>query len=415
MDRELPAGTQRRRQYRIAAGIVAVCAVLVSGSWVLNAVISPTLKRSKMQTFIAEVGRIEATVSASGVVVPEFEQVITSPVVSTIEQIYCHSGDTVAVGQRVLALDMQALTLSLQKLQDELDLQKARKQQLTLQLERRTIDLQAEYDIKKLQTQFVQSQYDRIKHLYDIGGATGGDFSRAALDLEIANREFELLGEQITNQQAALQTELNAVDLQVRIQQSELDELNRQMELADVRSRSNGVVTWINDNIGTQVAPGREIAKIADLNSFKIISSISGVHADKLQVGGPVNVRLGERILIGQITVVEPSVENGVMTFIVELEEKGDPVLRPNLRADVYVVTSSKENVVRVKNGQFHTGAVGQKVFVIEDNEAIARNITTGLANYEWVELQGDIAAGDTVIVSSMREYQHMNSVAIDD
>lgn len=415
MDRDLPAGTVKRRRFRMAAAIVAVCGVLVVAAWGLNALISPTLKRSKLQTATAEIGRIEATVSATGLVVPEFEQVITSPVVSTIERAFCHSGDTVTIGQRVLELDLQALTLSRQKLQDELDLQKARKQQLTLQLERRTIDLQAEYDIKELHTKFVQSQYDRVKHLHDLGGATGEDLNRAALDVEISKREFQLLGKQITNQQAALQTELNAVDLQVRIQQSELSEKNRLMRLADARSRSNGVITWINDNIGTPVAPGQEIAKIADLRSFRIIATVSGIHADKLQVGGRANVRLGERTLTGKVAVVEPSVENGVMTFIVQLDDKGDPALRPNLRADVYVVTSGKDNVIRVKNGPFHTGAIDQKVFVVENSEAVARDIGTGLANYDWVELKGDIAPGDQVIISSMREYQHMNRVAIED
>lgn len=415
MDRELPASTQRKRRYRIVATIAAVCGGLAVGAWALNVAISPTLKRSKLQTAVAEIGRVEATVSATGVVVPEFEQAITSPIVTTIEKIYCHSGDTVTVGQRVLELDMQTLALSQQKLEDQLELQKARKQQLTLELERQTSELNSQYDIKELQVQFVQAQYDRVKHLFDLGGTTAEELSRAALDVEIAKRELTLLGEQIANQQAALQTDLNAVDLEVKIRQSELSETRRQVRLADARSRSNGVITWINDNIGTQVEPGQEIARIADLDSFKIVASISGIHADKLQVGGRVSVRIGERVLDGRISVVEPSIENNVMTFIVQLEDKGDPVLRPNLQADVFVVTSSTDNVLRVKNGPFHTGAVNQKVFVIEDDRAVVRDIRTGLSNYDWVELQGDIAPGELVVISNMREYQHMSSVSIDD
>jgi HlyD family secretion protein len=36
-----------------------------------------------------------------------------------------------------------------------------------------------------------------------------------------------------------------------------------------------------------------------------------------------------------------------------------------------------------------------------------------GVSNFDWVELQGDINAGDEVVVSNMDDYRHMEEISI--
>jgi len=413
MDRELPARVVLKRRIRIVGSILGVALVLILVVCALRAAISPTLDRSKLRISVAQMGRIEATISGSGVVVPEFEQTITSPIASTVEQVFFGSGDTVRVGQSVVLLNKDALALSLDRLRDELELLQTNKQQLSLQLDRQALDLQARYDIKDLQTQFVRSQHERARHLYDLGGTTGEELNRAALNVEIAERELQQLAEQMENQQASLRAELKALDLQIRIQESELADMLRRMDLAEAKAASDGVVTWVSDVLGVTVAAGEPVARIADLGSFKIEGTISDIHAERLRVGGPVKVRLGERYLTGQIASVQPAVQNGVMKFTVTLDDRADPGLRPSLRVDVHVVTSFKDDLIRVKNGPFNTGSVGSRVFVVEGDRAIAREASVGVANYDWVELTGDIAVGDSVIISNMEDYRHMDEIDI--
>jgi HlyD family secretion protein len=128
-----------------------------------------------------------------------------------------------------------------------------------------------------------------------------------------------------------------------------------------------------------------------------------------------VSVRIGKLKLAGTISAVRPSVENGIARFEVRLDEKSHAALRPNLRTDVFVITSFKDDVLRVSNGPFFKGRVDQKVFVIDGNRANRRIVDIGVSNYDFVELIGDINPGEEVIISDMSKYEHAEQVNLTD
>jgi HlyD family secretion protein len=413
VDRELSPDiirkAKRKKYIRAASAILVLIVCFI----VFKSIISPTVARSKLLTSTAEIGTVEATVTASGTVIPRFEQVITSPIPSKIEYALLNAGDSARKGEPILQLNRESIQTTFAQLEDELELQKNRKEQLNLQLQRHQIDLQAAYDIKELQTQYKASQLEQTKHLQSLGGATGEDLNRAELDLEIARREREQLASQMENQQASLLADLNELDIQIRIQESRIAETRRQIKLAEARAERDGIVTWINDDIGATVFPGDVIARIADLSSFRVEATISDFHADKLTVGGPVKVRINDRHLTGHINSVRPTVQNGIMTFIIELDENSDPSLRHNLRVDVYVVTTFKDSVVRVRNGAFYKGKRDQKLFIVNGDRAVRKIVDIGESNIDFVEIIGDISEGDEVIISDMKRYEHMETVDI--
>ena len=408
MDRALPDDVIRRGRIKRYSGIASVLLFLIIAYFALRAVISPSLQRSKIRTSIAEIGKIEETVSASGVVAPEYEQVLTSPVASNVEKVFLKSGERVKAGESILQLNKDLLLLTAQRLEDELEIQKNKKRQLSLDLQRKQIDLQASFEIQQLQTQYTQSRYDRVKHLHDIGGASDEELDLAALNIEIAERDLAQLAQQIENQQASLQADLTGLKLEISIREKKITEIERQIGLAEARAGRDGVVTWINDNIGSPVNPGDIIARVADLGSFKVEAGISDIHAGKLKVGGAIKVRIGEKILSGRIGSISPAVQSGIVSFIVELDNRSDEVLRPSIRADVFVVTSYKDDVMRVKNGPFYMGSFDQKVFVVRGDKAVGKTVNIGISNFDWVEIQGVIAPGDEVIISVMQDCRHM-------
>lgn len=330
-----------------------------------------------------------------------------------IEAILRQVGDSVRTGQSILRLDKTALESSRQQTHDELELQRTRKRQLNLQLERQRIEIEGSYDLKQLQAKYAQAQYNRDKYLYEIGGLSGDDLARSELSLQMAEREMTKLAATVDNQKASLEIDLAAVELEIGIQKSRLQEITRQLELAEVRPTRDGIVTWISDGIGTSVPAGAIVARVADLRAFKVEASISDIHAVRLSPGASVRVKLGDQSLSGQIEVVRPAVKDGVMSFLVALDDASNRSLRPNQRVDVFVVTATRDSVLRVSNGPFYTGLRDQAVFVLDGDKAVAHKIDIGASNIDWVELQGDIKPGDEVVISDMRKYQHMSHISI--
>jgi HlyD family secretion protein len=415
MDRELPPEEIRKTRLRKYSKVAVLFLLLIIAFFTVRSVIKPTISREDIRTAIAELGKIEATVSASGTVVPEFEQVLTSPIQSKIDSVFINTGESVKKGESILLLDKEFICIEHAKLEDELELQKNEKDQLRLELQQSQVELQTQFEIKELQVQFIESQLERERQLFEIGASNKTNIEQAKLNLQIAQREFALLASQIDNQQASLEADLRGVDIQIRIQEARLAETRRQIELAEARADRDGIVTWVNDDIGATVNPGDVIARIADLGSFKLEARISDIHAEKLAVNGPVTVRANDRRLRGRISNIRPSVQGGVMTFVVELENKSDEWLRPNLRADVFVVTSSKDGVIRVADGPFYSGLIDQYVFVVESGGAVRKTVDIGESNFDYVEILGDIEAGDEVIISDMSDYHHMKEIDIED
>lgn len=95
------------------------------------------------------------------------------------------------------------------------------------------------------------------------------------------------------------------------------------------------------------------------------------------------------------------------------MDNPNDKILRPNLKTDVFVVTASVNNVLRVANGPFYDGIHDQAVFVIKENRAEARKVNIGASNFNWVELQGEISPGDTIIISDMKKYRETKVLGI--
>jgi len=415
MDRNLPSETIRRRRLKLFIKITVFFVLVITLILILRSCLTPGISRNRILTSVVESGSIDACLSASGVVVPEYEQVITSPVPTTVTEVLLHSGDTVKASQSIVRLDTEAVEFQVAQLRDKLNFHRNQKQQLILELERQTIEIEALRDIKQLEVRYVQSQLERTRHLHEIGGTTDDALAQAELDLEIKLRQLRQLTQSIENQKASLQAEIEGLDLQIQMKENEVREAERDLELARARAEHPGVVTWVNDNIGSSVNPGDAVARVADLGSYRIIAQISDIHAARLRTGGKVMVRIGDIRLPGSISAVRPSVENGIASFDVELNDKSHTALRPNLRADVFVVTAYKDNILRVHNGPFYRGRLAQKVFVIDGDIAIRRLVDIGVSNYDYVELIGDIKPGEEVIISDMSKYDHAEQLNLTD
>jgi len=412
MDIELPEEVKQRNNLKKWSVYGSIFLVLVFALLAFRLLLKPTVQRSRILTAKVEKGSIEATVSASGIVVARFEQSISTPIEARIEKVLHQSGEQVNAGESILLLNREFSMLALEKLKDEQSLKKNKIVQLKLSLQKTVNELESQYQIQKLKVESLGSLYDDEKQLKKIGGTTDDKLKQAELNLKISSQELELLEKKIQNQKESVVADLRAQDLEISIQQKTISELERKIQQAEVRAEQKGVITWVNENIGSTVRSGELLAKIADLSSYKIEATISDNFGAQLQVGGAVIVKIDENELRGTISNINPSVINGSLNFNVELDDKANKVLRPKLRADVYVITSFQANVLRVKNGPFYNGSNNQKVFVLDGDKAIATSVQLGESNFDFVQVSG-LNEGDEIIISSMSDFERTEAVEI--
>ncbi|MCG6187901.1 efflux RND transporter periplasmic adaptor subunit [Maribellus maritimus] len=416
MDRDLPADVKKKRKKTILIRIVIGGLILIISVFSLRQLIRPTIRSHNFFVATVETGDVLATVSASGTVLPEFEEIKTSPISSAIVEIHQNLGNEVDTGDTILILDINSSVAALKKLKDELALKKNNATRLKLQLEKTIIDLNTQFNIKELGVESMETDLKEERYLNSIGGGTKEKIEKAELNLKIAKLELEQINQTIENSEKSMQADLVGLNYEISIQQNNINELENKIAGATIKADKKGVVTWINNQIGQTVSEGEEMVKVANLKSYEVQGSISDMHSEKLSNGANVIVRINKQTDIdGQVISISPAIEENLIQFKIKLQQKEHPLLRPNMKVDVFLVTAFKKNVLRVKNGAFYQGGTRQKVFVVENGKLIQKEVEFGESNIDYVEIIKDLSKGEKIVTSDMEDYEKSEQLFIKD
>jgi HlyD family secretion protein len=413
MDREIdPAHRKRQVVRRATLSAIVVAAIAAIFVWVPG-FIRPSLSRSRIRTARVDAGPIESTISASGTVVPEFEQVLSSPINARVVKIMKRPGAVVTRGEPILELDVSESVLALERVTQQVELKQNQQAKAKLDLENTLISLKSQWEIKNLEFKSASQNSARNRELHKQGLVSSELLSQAEL-LEEKNRyELKQLEESKHNAGQSTDTQLEGLALEMKTLEKERTEARRQLELATTKSDRDGVLTWVVPEEGATIQKGAVLARIADLNSFLVQATVSDIHASRLSVGMPVRVRINDSFLEGEVSSVDPTIKDGVMTMLIALKEKASSLLRSNLRVDVLIAAERKDRVLRIKKGPFANSEGLRDVFVIRGDAAIKTSVRLGISSFEDYEVVEGLIEGDEVIISDMTDYMHAREVRL--
>lgn len=410
MDRPISQNEQKkgkRRQWGHWAIGLLILAGLV---WLVRYFLTPSVEADKFRFATVERGLIENAVTANGLVIPASEQIITAPTNSRIRKVRLTSGTEVEANDLILELDEEFVRLEYDQLSDELKLRKNKVSRLSLEYDKNLRELELDDSIKGLQVSSLSAALADSKRLKSIGGATQEEVDRAALSLSIAKLEKKKLENDLAFRKAVVNNDRSTLTLEVQIQEKKLRELGRKLKETSVIAPESGVITWVNEDIGKNVVEGEMLVRLANLSSFRVEGTVSDLFADQVKVGLPVKVRINQEDLPARILSILPAVENNTIAFNVALEDPTHEALRPSMQTELFIITRSKEDALRVPNGPAFTGAREQEVFVVEGDKAYRRRLRV-ISSLDYVELMGDIRPGERVIISDMRDYRHLEVI----
>jgi len=273
MDRELPAEKirQRKRKRILIASAAFLCILVVL--FFFNQLITFPVKRSEILVSTAIKGDLNATLNATGTVLPEFEEVITSPVQTQIRNVLAPTGTAVDSGVSILELDLTSVFNQRNQSEDQLNLFKAQYEKARLGLEKNISDLENQRDIKQLRNQWYKVELDNAEKLYALGGAMQEEVKKAALDYQIALLELTQMEHQITNLYSSKKAQLQELEINIRIQERMINELRQKVDQSRIASGRRGVITWLKDQIGSHVEAGEQVI-VSNMKAYERRKSI---------------------------------------------------------------------------------------------------------------------------------------------
>lgn len=414
MDREIPKEVRdkERRQKMIKYGATGVVAVVCLG--VLISFMRSSVNRKDLVFSEVDNGTIEVSVSASGKVVPAFEEIINSPINTRIVEVYSKGGDSVDVGTPILKLDLQSTETEYKKLLDEEQMKRYQLEQLKVNNNTYLSDLAMQVKISAMKLNRMEVELRNERYLDSLGSGTTDKVRQAELNFNTGKLELEQLRQQYANEKEVKAADLKVKELEFNIFSKSLAEMKRTLDDAQIRSPRKAILTYINNQVGAQVAQGTQVAVISDLSHFKVEGEIADTYGDRVAAGGRAVVKIGSEKLEGTVSSVTPLSKNGVISFTVQLAEDNNKRLRSGLKTDVYVMNAVKEGVMRLNNASYYVGRGEYELFVMDgDDEIVKRKVQLGDSNFEYVEVVSGLKPGDRVVVSDMSSYKNKNKLKV--
>ena len=414
MDREISKEQRNREKRRmwmkwggtVVVGIVAVIALMQ--------LMQESLHERDIVFSVVDEGSIDVSVSASGKVVPAFEEIINSPINSRILEVYKKGGDSVEVGTPILRLDLLSAETDYKKQLDEVQMNKLKLEQLRIQNRSKLSEMEMQLKVSRMELNRKAVELRNEQYLDSLGAGTTDKVRQVELDYNVSKLKLEEDEQKFINEQATADADLKVKELELNIARRTLAETKRTLEDARIKAPRKAILTYVNTEIGAQVAQGEKVAIVSDLSHFKIEGEIADTYGDRIAAGSRAVVKVGKEELAGTVTDVTPLSKNGVMSFSVRLEQDNHKRLRSGLKTDVYVLTAVKDSVMRIANGSYYVGPGEYELFVRSGNELLKRKVQLGDSNYELVEVVSGLKPGDQVVVSDMSNYKNKRKMKLE-
>ena len=415
MDREISKEVQRKEQrkqfIRIGTAVGGFIVLIV----VVISMLQTSLKRKDLNISTVDKGVIEVSVSASGKVIPAFEEIINSPINSRIVEVYKRGGDSVDVGTPILKLDLQSAETEYNKQLDEEQMKSLQLEQQRVTNHNKLSEMEMNLKVSRMELDRKAVELRNERYLDSLGAGTTDKVRQVELDYNVSILKLKENEQKYKNEQALAEADLKVKELELNIFRKSLAETRRTLEDAQIRSPRKAILTYVNNEIGSQIGQGAKVAIVSDLSHFKIEGEIADTYGDRIAAGSKAVIKIGSEKLDGTVSDVTPLSKNGVISFTVQLEEDNHKRLRSGLKTDVYVMNAVKDDVLRIANSSYYVEKGEYELFVVNGNQLLKRKVQLGDSNFEYVEVVSGLQEGDQVIVSDMNAYKDKNKLKIED
>lgn len=369
-------------------------------------------------------------VTASGVVQPVTEIIISPDVAGEIIELNVEEGDFVNEGMILVKIRPDNLQSALDRAQANLN------QQLANLASARANKARSEAQLAQ-----AELAYNRAKELREQNVIADADYETAESNFLTAKYNLE-----------AAEESVKASEYIIKSSQATVDEAKENVRLTVVRAPASGTISKLDVEkgervVGTQQMAGTEMMRLADLNQMQVEVDVNENDIIRVNTGDTAIIDVDsysqmEKKFRGIVTQIANTANpkasaDAVTEFKVEIrilnesfndllsEISGPSPFRPGMTASVEIITTTKNNVTSVplaavttRNPKLEGQADNQEegntqvvstslasdenlkevVFVNEGGTAKMVEVTTGISDFDNIEILSGLQEGQEVI-----------------
>lgn len=416
MDIARPSNLRRKRIRQAvyaALGLLAVLVITLGLSRLKPA--APTIDAATVWRDQVKRGPMLRQVRGLGTLVPEDIRWIPATTQGRVEKIGLRPGTPVTPASVILELSNPELE---QELRDyELKVRASEASLANLHVQLKNDQLQ-----QRASAATIEAEYNKAKMQAQMNEALAKDQLVSDLVLKQSRVDAEQLAvrSEIAKQQLATAAESERARLAV--QQSDLDQARailqlkkRQYDELKVRPGFSGMLQLVPVEVGQQVAPGTNLARVANPLRLKAELKIAETQAKDIQTGQLASIDTRNGVVQGRVIRIDPSVQNGTRTVDVSLPDELPKGAVPDLSVDGTIELERLADVLYVGRPAFGQEQTTVGLFKLDPDGITATRVQVklGRSSVNQIEVLGGLKVTDTVILSDMSSWDAFDRVRL--
>ena len=189
----------------------------------------------------------------------------------------------------------------------------------------------------------------------------------------------------------------------------------RQVESLTVRAGRAGILLEAPVEVGEEVAPGANLARVADPQELKAVLRIAETQARDVAPGQRAEVDTRNGVVEGVVARVDPAVRDGAVAVDVELTGALPRGARPDLSVDGVIELDRIPDALHV--GRPAYGQPGSTVGLFriapDGERAVRVPVELGRGSVNRVEIRAGLAEGDEIILSDTSTWDRWDTIRL--
>jgi HlyD family secretion protein len=417
MDIARPSNLKQKRIKRVVyIAIVAIVVTAVTFGLSRLQPAAPTVEAATLWPDTVKRGPMVRQVRGLGTLVPEDIRWIPATTQGRVERIILRPGTSVEVGSVILELSNPQL---------EQELLDAELKVLSAEASLANLRVQVQNDLlnQRANGANIAADYHKAKMQAEMNEALAKDQLVADLVVRQSRVDEEQLAirNEIALEQLASRAEASRA--QLAVQQSSVDQARavlqlkrRQQDELRVRAGLGGMLQLVPVEVGQQVAPGTNLARVANPGRLKAEIKIAETQAKDIQIGQKAEIDTRNGVVAGRVARIDPSVQNGTRTVDVSLDGELPRGAVPDLSVDGTIELERLNDVLFMGRPAFGQEQSVVSLFKVDANDTASASrvqVKLGRSSVNTVEVLDGLKVGDRVILSDMSAWDAFDRVSL--
>ncbi len=398
-------GVTRRKRIKLTIYGILTAGALGAAGWRVSKLepAAPTVERATVWIDSVKRGPIVIERKGLGKLAPEEIVVIPSLQDGQVIKVLAKSGTKVKPETVLMVLTNPDMELAANDLEWQMKQAQANYADLKVKLQSQRFDQQAAVSSAENALKQASLNKDKDEQLFKLQLQT-------ELNVKLTQANWEQATSRFQTEKQKLEIMKDSADAQLESQQVQIDKLRatwerKKQQLSDltVRAGTEGVVQELTLQVGTRVASGTVVAKVAQA-TLQAELQIAETQAKDILLGQKAAIDTRNGIIPAHVVRIDPNVINGTRTVDCKLDGPLPSGAVPDLSVDGTVEIQRLADVVYIGRPVFGQPDSSVSLFKLEPDGKTASRVTVklGRSSVNTIEVVDGLKVGDQVILSDM-------------